>query len=226
VAAVDVGGNVTAIYTGAATITALADGISDTCDITVKPKHVTSVTLSSHSETMEEEDTVTLTATVLPENATYSKVTWSSDNEAVAAVDQSGCITAVGAGTATVTAAADGISDSCDIRVDAKNYTVLFDMQYTGAENPTVKVNINAAVAEPEQPERPGYAFIGWFREQSCINEWDFNNAVTDNITLYALWKKDGTVLSGCGTQTNPYRITSEGELAGLSTLVNAGNAD
>ena len=56
-------------------------------------------------------DTATLTATVQPSNATNQNVTWSSDKPDVATVDAAGKVTAVGAGTATITVTtADGES--------------------------------------------------------------------------------------------------------------------
>ena len=51
---------------------------------------------------------------VLPSNAKNKTVSWSSDNEDVATVTQTGKVTAVGAGTAVITAQSpDGPSDTC-----------------------------------------------------------------------------------------------------------------
>ena len=49
-------------------------------------------------------ETVTLVATILPENATNQNVTWSSNNASVATVSNSGVVTGVSEGTATITA--------------------------------------------------------------------------------------------------------------------------
>ena len=60
-----------------------------------------------------------LVATVLPENADNKEVTWTSGNEKVASVDQSGKVTAVGEGTAKITATTmdNGFTDICEITV-------------------------------------------------------------------------------------------------------------
>lgn len=60
-----------------------------------------------------------LVATVLPENADNKEVTWKSDNEKVASVDQSGKVTAVGEGTAKITATTmdNGFTAICEITV-------------------------------------------------------------------------------------------------------------
>lgn len=62
---------------------------------------VTSVTLDESAITLDEEATQTLTATVLPENATNKNVTWESNSEDVATV-VNGVVTAKGAGDATI----------------------------------------------------------------------------------------------------------------------------
>lgn len=87
----------------------------------VRPESI-SLDKSTASLTMTDSDTapsVTLTATVLPENVTsgYGTVTWTSSNTAAATV-ANGVVTAVGAGTATITAAtSNGKSASCTVTV-------------------------------------------------------------------------------------------------------------
>lgn len=61
-----------------------------------------------------------LTATVKPENATIGMVEWSSSNTKVATVDENGMVTAVGQGTATITAKAidgSGVKGTLTIKV-------------------------------------------------------------------------------------------------------------
>ena len=91
---------------------------------------VTGVTLlpTSATLTLGETETVTLTATVLPDEATDKSVTWSSSNEAVATVTD-GVVTAVAAGTATITVTTtDGAKTAtCAVTVAApaaSTYTV------------------------------------------------------------------------------------------------------
>ena len=63
---------------------------------------------------------ITLTATVLPENAMNKSIAWSSSNPDVARVDDDGKVTAVGLGQAVITASAtdgSGISASCTVTV-------------------------------------------------------------------------------------------------------------
>ena len=79
---------------------------------------VTGVSLNQSALTLTEEETATLTATVQPANATNQNVTWTSSNTSVATV-QNGTVTAVSAGTATitVTTADGGFTATCAVTV-------------------------------------------------------------------------------------------------------------
>lgn len=90
--------------------------------ITYTPSDIyaTGIYLSQSSLNLEVGSTATLTATVLPSNATNKNVTWSSSNTAVATVNQYGTVTAKAAGTATIKATTtDGtnLSASCLVTV-------------------------------------------------------------------------------------------------------------
>lgn len=126
IASVNASGLVTAVSLGTVTITAsTTDGsnLSASCAVTVLENVVLaiSIELNQTSVGMNEGETLQLTATVLPEDATDKTVTWASSDEAVATVDQNGLVTAVAAGTATITASTiDGsdLSASCEVTVN------------------------------------------------------------------------------------------------------------
>ena len=80
---------------------------------------VTGISLSQGSVSLEEGASVSLTATVSPSNATDKSVTWSSSNSGVATVS-GGVVTAVAAGTATITATAGDKSAKCEVKVERK----------------------------------------------------------------------------------------------------------
>ena len=65
---------------------------------------VTGVSLNATSATMKKGETKQLTATVSPSNAKDKSVTWTSSNTSVATVSASGLVTAVGGGSADITA--------------------------------------------------------------------------------------------------------------------------
>ena len=78
---------------------------------------VSDVSLNSHTEELAHNDTVRLTASVAPHNATNPTVTWTSSDESVATVSQSGLVTTASAGNAVISATADGKTDTCAVRV-------------------------------------------------------------------------------------------------------------
>ncbi len=79
---------------------------------------VTGVKLDATSIGMHSEQSAWLKATVLPENATNTAVTWSSANPSIAKVDSNGKVSGVSAGVTTVTVKADGgYTASCTIVV-------------------------------------------------------------------------------------------------------------
>ncbi len=111
IATVDNLGNVTGVAVGTAEVSAVTSdgGYRAACTVTVLPTAVSGVTLSETSKTMIVGHTATLSATVLPANATNKNVTWSSSDEDVAQVSGDGVLTAVAPGRATVTVTtADG----------------------------------------------------------------------------------------------------------------------
>ncbi len=49
--------------------------------------------------------------------------------------------------------------------------------------------------AQPLNPANPDNRFLGWYREASCVNRWDFAvNTVSANITLYAKWTNTSVI--------------------------------
>ncbi|MGC5324433.1 Ig-like domain-containing protein, partial [Brevibacillus sp. SYSU BS000544] len=109
VASVDQQGKVTPLMAGEAviTVTSLDRNISDICRIVVKAQTtpVTKIVLDKTNVDTEEYGTpFKIKATVFPENATNQKIVWSSSNEKVAVVDQTGNVTPLAKGTAIIKA--------------------------------------------------------------------------------------------------------------------------
>ena len=129
VAAVDSNGKVTAKKAGTAVITATSsNGKTAGCTVTVKQKEIaiTGISLNKSTTSLTEGESETLTATITPSNATGDKtVKWSSSNEAVAAVDSNGKVTAKKAGTAVITAtSSNGKTAGCTVTVKQKEIAI------------------------------------------------------------------------------------------------------
>ncbi|VBB48381.1 conserved exported hypothetical protein [uncultured Paludibacter sp.] len=84
-------------------------------DPEVKP---TGITLNKTTLTLVQKKTETLIATLTPTDATGT-ITWTSSNTAVATVDNNGLVTAVAAGTATVTASVNSLTATCEVTVES-----------------------------------------------------------------------------------------------------------
>ncbi len=71
-------------------------------------------------------------------------------------------------------------------KVEVK-YTVSFDID--GTKN-TIEVIENNKVSKPVDPEKQGYVFKGWYENVTDESSFDFDNLITSNITLYAVFEK------------------------------------
>jgi uncharacterized repeat protein (TIGR02543 family) len=85
-----------------------------------------------------------------------------------------------------------------DVTLYAKwmhNYTVTFDLNYTGAANPPANQEIDEGgkVTQPAVPTREGYTFGGWFTDAAGTGAaWDFDtDTVKEAITLYGTWTRN-----------------------------------
>ncbi len=168
VATVDANGKVTAKAAGTATITATANdgsGVNASCVVTVEKKvvAVSSITLSQSLATLIEGGTLTLTATVTPDDATNKAVTWSSSNTSVATVDANGKVTAIAPGTATITATANdgsGVSATCEVTVVAAEYTITYYVDGEVYHQETL--TRGTAIVPIKAPTKDGHTFSGW----------------------------------------------------------------
>lgn len=117
-----IAGTPTAAGTSTFTVTATNDAGSASKEytLTIKAVSVTSLKLNKDSLTLQERGSDTLTATVDPADATNQDVTWKSSDTSIATVSADGTVTAISAGTATITATAkdgSGVSASCTLTV-------------------------------------------------------------------------------------------------------------
>ena len=114
---VDQQGLVTAVGPGTANVTVHANEFSASCPITVIIP-VTGVAISADAMTLNKGQQSQLAASLIPANTTEERyIYWASDNISVATVDENGVVTAVGPGTAMITAYHDAAAASCFVTV-------------------------------------------------------------------------------------------------------------
>ncbi|MYI06995.1 MAG: hypothetical protein F4059_06715, partial [Gemmatimonadetes bacterium] len=137
VATVDGAGLVTAAANGAATITATAGSASGAAVVTVM-QSVASITVSPAARSIVRGDTVRLLAEAFDENnhrVQDAEFVWASSDVAVVRVDESGIVTGVGDGSATVTARVGEVSGTAAITVANPDRAVLVAL-YEATDGP------------------------------------------------------------------------------------------
>ena len=202
IASVDQNGTVTGQAEGTTTITAKAGGKTATCTVTVKKGVVAveSITLDITSAILNTGETLTLIATVKPDNATNKTVTWSSNNTSIATVDQNGKITAMGGGTATITAKAGDKSATCAVTVTEG---------FVPVESVTLdKTSLKLAVGEDATlvatvlPANATNKTVYWSSDNTWIASVDQNGKVTAN------WQGTATITAYAGDKTATCTLT------------------
>jgi uncharacterized protein YjdB len=134
---------------------------------------VTGVTLNKPSTSLIVGASETLTTTITPTNASNTSVTWSSSNTAVATVNTSGVVTAIGAGTANIIATTvDGSKTAtCAVTVTALSY-LIYDFE-TGDLNGWTTTG--QAFSNLDVTSTASY-WGGPFNQHGTYHMWGFNN--------------------------------------------------
>ena len=67
-----------------------------------------------------------------------------------------------------------------------------------GSELNDITVQFGEKISKPENPEREGFVFAGWYKDIHLTEEWDFaKDIVQGNISLYAKWNVSDSVSAG-----------------------------
>lgn len=166
---------------------------------------VTGITLDKTTAKLTEGETVTLVATVAPDNATDKTVTWTTSDASVATVTN-GVVTAVKAGTATITAKAGDKSAICAVTVKAKEVEVvtndkfyLSDFEIVAGETKELAIQFESEVADnyvafqfditvpagltiEQKKGKPNFTF-----NEERVDDHTFSSAVQDDGSLRLL---------------------------------------
>lgn len=70
------------------------------------------------------------------------------------------------------------------------NKVVFYD-NFPGGEIETVEVKEGEKVAKPEDPQRPGYDFEGWFTQYDGGEQFDFEQTITSDAKAFASWERN-----------------------------------
>jgi uncharacterized protein (TIGR02145 family) len=171
-------------------ITITAGGISKEITV-IQPAvviEVTGITLQPAEAALSDGETVQLTATVEPDNATDKSVTWTTSDAQVATVAD-GLVTAVGEGTATITATASGgKTAACTVTV-------------TSTKPKMVDLGLSVKWADRNMgaPAAAEYGDYYTWAETETKDHYDLDNSKwfylsSERLTKYVTKEKNGTV--------------------------------
>ena len=115
--------------------------------------NASSISLDRQAIDINVDETFVLSATVGPEDATVKRVTWETSDASVAQVDQNGCVTGVGRGTATITATT---TDGTNLKATCK-----VTVKYSGGTKESLVIN-EIMVANVDMFIDPSWNYGGW----------------------------------------------------------------
>ena len=227
IATVNSNGVVTAVEEGTAIITVTTEcgERRNTATVTVV-RGVTGVALSTNADTRLIGETLTLVATLTPENATNQNVRWESDHSNIASVDNNGVVTMEGAGTTRIRVftedgnheawvevrAVDGVRFGGTVTLPAVAHTTRTEAEEVFASIIWARNNVNEAGQFTTYPHEPGTLFQ-WGRNVSIpitgdVEDWNTTPTVPGTIRE-ALWVENSPCPTG-------WRVPTEAEARAL----------
>ena len=221
VAIVDNNGNVTAKAAGTATITATVDGKSASCKVTVNGQTtvpVASVKLNQTTLELIAGKEATLTATVKPDDATNKTVTWSSNNETVATVDNNGKVTAKAAGEAIITAKVGDKQATCNVKVTAAEVAV--ESVTLDQSSLELIAGKEATLTATVKPDNATNRTVAWESNATNVATVDNNGKVTAKAAGEAIiTAKVGDKQATCNVKVTAAEVAVESVTLDQSSL-------
>ena len=99
-------------------------------------------------------------------------------------------------------------NDTDDDEQQTVTYTVTFDSK-GGTTVAQQTVESGKTATEPAVPTKNGFVFIGWYSDTGLESAFNFDTAITGDITLYAKWTP-----SGIYTESSAYYINVDSQSA------------
>ncbi len=198
IATIDNTGCITALAAGTATIkvTTVDGGFTDTVKINVVVPE-TGISLNQPTLDLGLGNSVTLTPTFTPADATNRDVTWESSNEAAVTVDANGKITAVGDGSATITVTSKlGYTDTCVVTVVVPVTGVTLDKTSLTLEEG--QTDTLTATVEPDEADNKN---ITWSSSDETVATVDATGKVTAvdaGLATITVTTEDGAKTAVC----------------------------
>ena len=222
VAKVDETGNITAVGAGSATIMCQSadSGVYDYCNVSVY-QPVTGITLNNHEMEVRKGTIFWLYATVEPDDAWNKTVVWSSSDEEVATVDQTGMVTAVNPGECTIiaTSADSGVVDRC---------TVIVTEPVTGIslnfEEATIYTNEKIVIiptVSPVDADNKAVTYMSSDPSVATVNEYGVVTGISGGSAIILVTTVERGLVASC--KITVYEFVTSVEILDKQPYINKG---
>lgn len=114
------------------------------------------------------------------------------------------------------------VNDNCTIDFDTKGGNLVSSQTVQRFEKATI----------PADPVRPGYRFTGWFTDENCTELWNYEDAVSYNLYLYAGWERESDGYTFTDVEKNDWfyesvsYVVEHGLMNGVSATEFAPNSE
>ena len=169
------------------------------CEKAPEEVRVESVSLSQPTAEMLIGESVQLSATVLPSNATDKTVIWASSKQSVATVTESGRVTAIAEGVSTITVSAGGKSATCLVTVH-KPYVAVSSVTLNKSELTLVESESETLVATVS-PDNASDKTVSWASSNTSI-------ATVSNGAVTAIAPGTATITATAGEKSATCTVT------------------
>ncbi len=162
---------------------------------------VTGITVNKTSMTITVGSTDQLAATVEPSNATDPGVSWASDTEGVAAVDETGLVTAISEGTATITVTTTDGGHTATCEVTATTDTIPVTGVFLNKSSTTITIGSTdqlAATVEPSNATDPGVSWASDTEGVAAVDETGLVTAISEGTATITVTTTDGGHTATC----------------------------
>ena len=191
-----------------ATLVVETDGTIQTCGATLN-KYVVTFNLNGKGTNFTQEvyENRTITAPAAPATTGFVFDGWYTNQACTSAFDFSTPI------TANTTLYAKWV----------QALTITFNLNGHG-DSFTQEVESGAKASVPSTPVSAGYIFVGWYSDQACTNEYDFNTPVASAKTIYAKWEESNNcyefILATTGTAPSVGDVILGTGVGGTMTMI------
>ncbi|MCD7793346.1 MAG: Ig-like domain-containing protein [Alistipes sp.] len=180
-------------------VTAFGNGCSDD-----DPIAVSGISLNKTTLALERGQSEKLTATVTPSDAEYDGIEWQTSDASVATVDK-GIVTAVAAGSATISASAGGQTAACTVTVNVPVTGISLDKTtLTLDRGQSEKLTVTVTPADAQ------YDDVVWETSDASV-------ATVDKGTVTAAAAGSATISAKIGEQTATCTVTVSVPVTGIS---------